>query len=150
MKGLQINHCMYIRDLLCKGSRGFKQTYLLATVQKKFCLKCPLGERGGDRAHTAGDKQSKAELGSNESPTLRLCTRLRYGRGRDLEGEMSPLFRREVSGTERSLLLFWVTTGLSVDACGVTGFGKHQEPVCNGVNSETCVRHTHNSSHFSI
>lgn len=75
MKGLQINHCMYIRDLLCKGSRGFKQTYLLATVQKKFCLKCPLGERGGDRAHTAGDKQSKAELGSNESPTLRLCTK---------------------------------------------------------------------------
>lgn len=38
MRGLQV-HCMKIGDLLPTGSRGVRQTYLLGTVQKKFCLK---------------------------------------------------------------------------------------------------------------
>lgn len=57
-------------DLLRKESYGLKQTYLLATVEKKSCLKSSLGEEKGDRAHAAGDKQGKAELGSNKSLTL--------------------------------------------------------------------------------
>jgi len=35
---------------------GKNQTYLLATVQKKFCPQSFLGEKAGDRAHAAGDE----------------------------------------------------------------------------------------------
>lgn len=58
---------------VAQSNRGEPVTavWLLDTVQKKFCLKPSLvGEREGDRVHTAGDKQGKAELGSSKSLNL--------------------------------------------------------------------------------
>lgn len=103
--------------------------------------------REGDRAHTAGDKQGKAELGSSKSLNLVALHQAKIWpwQGTGWEDVTTLPLWRSAKDRTITLSLFWVNTGLFVYACKVMGFGKYQEPMCNSVNSETCVRWIHNS-----